>query len=81
MYYLYVLQSKINKKLYKGSTTDLRKRFTEHNKGKIKSTKSYCPWQLIYYEAHRNKTLARKSEIFYKTSQGRRQLKKKLGLE
>jgi len=81
MYYLYILQSKTNNKLYKGSTDDLRKRFKEHNDGKVKSTKSGKPWELIYYEAHKNKTLARKAEIFYKTSQGRRQLKKKLGLE
>lgn len=81
MYYFYVLQSKINKKLYKGSTTDLKERVAEHNAGKIKSTKAFRPWKLMYYEGHRNKSLARKAEIFYKSSQGRRQLKKKLGLE
>jgi len=78
MYYLYILQSKINSKLYKGLTGDLKKRFKEHNSGKTKSTRPYRPWILVYYEAHRNETLARKAEIFYKTSQGRRQLKKKL---
>jgi putative endonuclease len=81
MYYFYTLQSQINDKLYKGTTNDLKKRVKEHNSGKVKSTKPYRPWKLIYYEAHRNKTLARKTEIFYKTGQGRRQLKKKLGLE
>jgi putative endonuclease len=81
MYYFYVLQSKIIEKLYKGSTTDLKGRIVEHNVGKVKSTKSFRPWSLMYYEAYRNKTLARKAEIFYKSSQGRRQLKKKLGLE
>lgn len=81
MYYFYVLQSEINKKLYKGTTNDLKKRFKEHNSGKVRSTKCYRPWQLIYYEGHRNKILARKTELFYKSSQGRRQLKKKLGLE
>ncbi len=81
MYYTYILQSNKNKRLYIGSTEDLKIRFADHNKGKVNSTKSYLPWQLIYYEAHRNKTLARKAELFYKKSQGRRQLKKKLGLE
>lgn len=80
MFYVYILQSRINHKLYKGSTEDLRKRLKEHNAGKSKSTKSGKPWQLIYYEAYLDKTLARKTEIFYKTGQGRRQLKKKLDL-
>ncbi|MFZ5559224.1 MAG: GIY-YIG nuclease family protein [Patescibacteria group bacterium] len=81
MYYFYVLQSQTNNKLYKGSTEDLRKRLEEHNKGKVASTKNGRPWNLIYYEGHRNKILARKTELFYKTGQGRRHLKEKLGLE
>ena len=81
MYYVYIIQSKINKRLYVGSTANLKNRFTEHNQGEVKSTKPYKPWILIYYEAHRNKTLARKTELFYKTSQGRRQIKKKLKLD
>ncbi|MEK7067487.1 MAG: GIY-YIG nuclease family protein [Patescibacteria group bacterium] len=80
MHYVYILQSfKINK-LYIGSTADLRNRIIEHNLGQTKSTKFGRPWKLIYYEAHLNKTLALKAEIFYKTGQGRRQIKKKLGL-
>lgn len=81
MHYFYTLQSQTNNKLYKGITEDLKKRVKDHNSGRVKSTKSYRPWKLIYYEAHRNKTPARKAELFYKTKQGRRQLKKKLGLE
>ena len=81
MYYVYILKSKLTDDLYKGCTEDLKKRFDEHNSGKVKSTKPFRPWTLVYYEAHLNKTLARKAELFYKTSQGRRQIKKKLGLE
>jgi putative endonuclease len=81
MYYTYILQSINFQRLYIGSTEDLKRRFIEHNKGKVISTKPYRPWKLIYYEAHLTKTLARKSELFYKTGQGRRQLKKKLGLK
>ncbi len=81
MFYTYILQSVERSRLYVGSTEDLKNRFKEHNAGKVRSTKSYCPWKLIYYEAHLTKLLARQAEIFYKTSQGRRQLNKKLGLE
>lgn len=81
MHYVYILRSQRSKTLYTGSTDNLRERFTQHNVGAVRSTKAYRPWDIIYYEAHRTKTLARKSELFYKSSQGRRQLKKKLGFE
>ncbi len=62
-------------------TEDLKTRIKTHNEGRVQSTRYYRPWVIVYYEAHRNKTLARKAELFYKSSQGRRQVKKKLGLE
>lgn len=74
MYYVYVLQG-INNKLYKGSTEDLKKRFSDHNSGKVKSTKNARPWKLIYYEAFTDKKLARKEEIFLKTGKGRERIK------
>jgi len=80
-YFVYVLRSINYNRLYTGYTEELKQRLMDHNYGLVGSTKAYKPWQLIYYEAHRNKTLARKAEIFYKTGQGRRQLKKKLGLD
>jgi putative endonuclease len=51
MYYTYVIQSAKDGKLYTGYTNDLRKRFTEHNTGKVISTKNRGPFELIYYEA------------------------------
>ncbi len=55
MYYVYILQSQKNKDIYVGYTTDLKNRVLLHNSGKVKSTKAYKPWLLIYYEAYRNK--------------------------
>jgi len=43
MFYVYVLESKKEKELYIGFTTDLRRRIAEHNSGKNKSTKPYTP--------------------------------------
>ena len=51
MFYVYLLKSKKDKELYIGSTSDLKKRFWEHNTGKVFSTKSRTPFMLIYYEA------------------------------
>ncbi len=55
MFYVYILQSKKNKRLYIGYTSDLRKRLEEHNKGESTYTKRYRPWRLIYYEAFLSK--------------------------
>ena len=62
MYYVYVLKNKKNGDLYVGYSEDLRKRINEHNKGRVKSTKNFVPWTLIYYEAYRNKIDATKRE-------------------
>lgn len=63
MYYVYLLQSISAGRLYIGSTDDLQKRFLDHNEGRVKSTKGYCPYRLVYYEAYSNKTDARKREL------------------
>jgi len=82
MYYVYLLQSKLNNEIYTGSTTDLRKRFMEHNEGKEKSTKRYAPWKLIYYEAYNTERLARLREKRLKhNGNAIRELKKRTGLE
>ncbi|MBU0531212.1 GIY-YIG nuclease family protein [Patescibacteria group bacterium] len=81
MHYVYVIWSESAKRKYIGSTSDLKKRLLCHNTGLVTSTKTFIPWKLIFYEAHSDKMLAILSEMFYKTAQGRRQLKKKLGLK
>ncbi len=79
MYYVYILQS-IRKPnwLYKGSTTDLKKRYKEHNQRKNFSTAPYAPFKLIYYEAYLLKTDAEAREKYLKTSMGIRVIKKQL---
>ena len=75
MYYVYILRSNLTSKLYKGSCADLRKRLENHNLGKVRSTKKYKPWKLIYYEAFENKSNALREEKFLKTGKGRERLK------
>jgi len=76
--YVYVLRSLKNRGLYIGFTDDLRKRLQEHNRGLNSSTKAYLPWQLIFYEAYRNKEDAKRRESYLKTNQGSRLLKRML---
>ena len=79
MHYVYILQS-LRKSgwLYKGSTSELRKRVKEHNSGKNFSTAPYVPFKLIYYEAYLLKSDAEAREKYLKTSMGMRVIKKQL---
>ena len=78
-YYVYVLQSQVDKtKLYTGYTHNLKNRLHEHNEGLNQSTIPYKPWKLIYYEACLHQEDARRREGYFKTTQGRRLLKRRL---
>jgi len=77
-YYTYVLVSECDGHLYIGFTSSLKKRVKEHNRGKVRSTKSRRPLSLVYFEEYDDKTSGRKREIFLKSGQGRLFLKSKL---
>ncbi|MDP4007096.1 MAG: GIY-YIG nuclease family protein [bacterium] len=62
MFYVYVLKSKKDGRLYIGSTNDLRKRLNEHNQSLNKSTKYRTPLVLVYYEAYQSEKDARTRE-------------------
>jgi putative endonuclease len=70
MYYVYILRSEKDKKLYIGFTANLRDRIKNHNLGLNSSTKNRRPLKIIYYEAFENEHDAREKEIFYKSGRG-----------
>lgn len=78
MYYVYVLHSMKDGRLYTGFTSDLKKRLNEHLTAKVKSTERRLPLKLIYYEAYLNKTDAESREKFLKSGSGKRCIKKQL---
>jgi len=78
MYYVYILQSNKDKKLYTGRTENLELRLEEHNLGKVKSTKNRRPLKLIYYEAYKDKQDAIDRELFLKSGRGREVIQKQL---
>ncbi len=48
MYYAYILRSeKSPDETYIGSTSDLRKRLTEHNSGESIHTNKFKPWKVL----------------------------------
>lgn len=78
MYYAYALKSLKNGDIYIGSTGDLRARVKSHNSGKVRSTKAYKPWKLIYYEAYRAKADVTKRERELKMHAAKNELLKRL---
>lgn len=78
MYFVYILFSRRDKKLYIGYTEDMSNRFGLHKNGKVPSTKNRILLELIYYEAYTNQLDAKKREIFLKSGSGRRFIKKQL---
>jgi len=79
MYFIYVLKSQKTKSLYKGQTDNLEKRLKEHNNGKVKSTKAFLPWEIVYFEEFPNREDAVNREKYLKSGIGRQFLKNKLG--
>lgn len=62
MHYVYILKSEVDGRIYVGFSSDLRARLLRHNSRRVRSTKAYAPWKLIYYEAYRAKGDATKRE-------------------
>ncbi len=78
MYYVYILGSLKDGKLYVGYSNNLKRRFGEHNAGKVRITKHRRPFKLLYYEAYLNQQDATEREKYFKTGWGRTHLKKVL---
>jgi putative endonuclease len=78
MYFIYILKSRKDSLLYTGYTSNLRKRLLMHNNGKITSTKSRVPLDLIYYEACTDMLDARARERYLKSGMGKRYIKNRL---
>ena len=68
MYYVYILKSLKDSRLYIGRSSQLKKRLVEHNQGRVTSTTHRRPWKLVYYEGYRNEDDAKDRERGLKKS-------------
>ncbi len=75
MYFVYVLLSLKDRKLYIGYSSDLRSRLLKHTVGKVPSTIWRRPLKLIYTEIYLTVLEARRREKFLKGGAGHEQLK------
>jgi len=78
LYYVYVLQSKLDRNFYTGISGDLRQRLKNHNYGRVNSTKKRRPLNLVYFKGCLSKKDAIKREIYLKTAWGKRYVKNRI---
>jgi putative endonuclease len=76
-YFTYVLKSESTGSSYVGHTSNLEKRVLEHNSGKSLSTKGKRPWRLVYKEEFPTRSKAASRESYFKSIDGRLELKTK----
>ena len=77
-FYVYILLSRRDSRLYIGCTNNLKRRLTQHARGEVISTSKRRPFRLIHYEYFINETYAKAREVFLKSGAGHKQLKDKL---
>ena len=76
MFYLYILYSEKDGRLYVGQTNNLQERLSRHNNGLALSTRDRRPLALVHQEEHLTRKDAVKREYFLKSLWGGREKKK-----
>ncbi len=66
-YFVYILKSLKDQKLYTGVTTDVEKRLREHNNGKSLATKHRRPFIVIHFERFASRSDALRRERYSKS--------------
>ena len=71
MFFVYILQSQKNGRLYIGHTDNIGRRVEEHNTGRGgKYTRQNRPWLLVHSESHPDRSSAMQQERYIKSTQG-----------
>ena len=65
-YYVYLIKSLRKNWFYVGFTSDVNKRMQEHSLGRVRSTKFYKPFDLVFVQVLENSSDARNFEKFIK---------------
>ena len=70
MYFVYILESKVDKSRYVGFTQDVKKRLADHNSGKATYSNTKRPYVLKWFGGFANKELALSFEKYLKQGSG-----------
>ncbi len=76
----YILRSESYQRFYIGSSEDVEKRLIEHNKGRVRSTKAYRPWKIVYRESCSDRQTAYRRELQIKSYKSGEAFKRLVGL-
>lgn len=79
-YFVYVLRSLKDQKLYIGQSNNLEDRLKRHNEGRVTATKSRLPLSLMYSEEYKTRTEAVKRERYLKGLKGNNTFKRIIGV-
>lgn len=74
-YCTYIIFSEHDRMLYVGYSSNLSNRLIKHNSGGVKSTANRRPLKLIFCEFYLFEEDARKREMYFKTTAGKKALK------
>ena len=77
MFYVYILRLS-NGDVYKGFTSDIKRRIPEHVAGNVESTRNQRPLKLVHYESYLLESDARRREKFLKTTEGKRLIRQQI---
>ena len=70
-FFVYLLYTILHDRTYVGQTNDVDSRVALHNSGKVRSTKYYRPWVLVYQEKYQTRAEAMAREKWLKSRLGR----------
>ena len=72
-YYVYIIRSKSTGKFYTGLTSDIKRRFKEHNRrlSNTLSTKYISDFELVFCQITKTRNGARRLEKYLKSGSGR----------
>lgn len=76
MFIVYILKNSVSRRHYIGSTNDLHRRLSEHNRGHTRSTRQDGIWEVIYTEEYSIALEARRREKQIKSYKGGNAFKK-----
>jgi len=75
-YWVYILQSQKDNRLYVGMTRNFQHRFEEHNNGRVPSTRARRPLSIVHTEIVKDRKDARVREKYWKSGAGREKIQK-----
>ena len=76
MHHVYILLNEAKSKTYTGVTNDIQRRLKEHNQGKVAFSRKFVPYTILHTEEFLTASEAYATEKFYKSTSGRRIIKK-----